>query len=221
MDNVQKKKYGIGCLGLLVLFIIILMIIGSSGDDESQTPTETQTASEAQPAPEKPSFDWAAADVTENNIKSALAEETTIDSGITTDVNFPDDITEIQIIDITEKEGQKRLLITYKLDNAWDETDFVKKAAGTILVAGSQLFVNTKIEQITLISQTEMTDKYGKSELTDVASITLTRETADKIDWKGLAWRQVTDPGNMYRVADNYYIAPGILKDVKFDEVKF
>jgi hypothetical protein len=65
-----------------------------------------------------------------------------------------------------------------------------------------------------------MTDQYGKTSTEVVTKIVLTRDLAQKVDWKGLAERHVTDPGNIYRIADNYNIHLGILNKVKTDEVR-
>ncbi|MFY9273163.1 MAG: hypothetical protein WBJ83_10850 [Thermacetogeniaceae bacterium] len=198
-----------------VCVVILLFIIIGSNSSKSSTPTQTQTAKQQT----KKQFVWTTAEVTEDNIKAALAKNSPA-TPIVTDSDFPKSITKITIQDSTTKPGQKNIEITYKAGTAWDETDIVKRAGGTMIQAGSILFENPKIEQITLIALTEMTDQYGKTKLEEGTKITLNRETASKIDWKGLADRHTTDPGNIYRIADNYYIHPGIYKNVKPNEVR-
>jgi hypothetical protein len=76
------------------------------------------------------------------------------------------------------------------------------------------------VETVAIFALTEMTDQYGKTETEVVTKLVCTREIANKVDWKGLADRHATDPGNIYRIADHYYIHPGVLKNVKLNEVQ-
>jgi hypothetical protein len=73
---------------------------------------------------------------------------------------------------------------------------------------------------LAIFAETEFTDQYGNKNTSTGAKIVITRDIADKIDWKGLAERHVTDPGNIYRIADNYSIHPGIRKNLKLNEVE-
>ncbi|CEP67833.1 Uncharacterized [Moorella glycerini] len=211
----KKKEMGCGCLTIIAV-VILLGIVGSlfgGGDKETKTSPPEPTSSQKQA-----SIDWPTAEITEQNIRSALSGEAPANP-ISKDLKFPENITQISI-ENHAKEGQKSILIYYKADTAWDETDFVKRVGGTAIVAASILFQNPKIEQLGIFAQADMTDQYGKTSTEVVTKIVLTRDLAQKVDWKGLAERHVTDPGNIYRIADNYNIHLGILNKVKTDEVR-
>ncbi|MGB4512121.1 MAG: hypothetical protein WBI31_10755, partial [Thermacetogeniaceae bacterium] len=115
-----------------VCVVILLFIIIGSNSSKSSTPTQTQTAKQQT----KKQFVWTTAEVTEDNIKAALAKNSPA-TPIVTDSDFPKSITKITIQDSTTKPGQKNIEITYKAGTAWDETDIVKRAGGTMIQAGS------------------------------------------------------------------------------------
>lgn len=168
----------------------------------------------------KNKIDWPSAEVTEGNIKAALSQKPSIDP-LWKDSNFAEKITKIEITDHAAKPGQKIIDIWYEMDDAWDETDLVKKAGGTAIIINSILFQNDKVEWVTTFAQAKMTDQYGNTHLEPVVKIGITREIANKVDWKGLAEKHASsDPGNIYRIADNYNIHYGILRHVKLDKVR-
>jgi hypothetical protein len=212
----DKKKQGcIGCLVIIVLLVIIGLIVEScSGEKPTSTQGNSPTTSSNQGT-----ISWATADITEDNIKLALSGKAPADP-ISKDSDFHKNLTKIEIIDNANKPGNKNINIFYKAGTSWDETDFVKRIGGTAIVIGSILFSNQKVEQVAIFTQTEMTDKYGKTSLETGTKIVLSRNTANKIDWKGISERHITDPGNIYRIADDYKIHPGILKNVKLDKVQ-
>lgn len=216
-DEQKTKGKNIGCGCLTVIAVIILLgIVGSifgGGNKETKTGTSEPTSSSKQ-AP----IDWPTAEITEQNIRTALSGKAPVNP-VSKDLKFPENITQISI-ENHAKEGQKSILIYYKADTAWDETDFVKRVGGTAIVAASILFQNPKLEQLGIFAQTDMTDQYGKTSTEVVIKIILTRDLTQKVDWKGLAERHITDPGNIYRIADNYNIHLGILNKVKTDEVR-
>jgi len=207
-----------------VLAFFVLIVIASSGSESQQTPASepasTQTENAASKAKQQTQFNWATADVSEANIKAALSKGSSV-SAVPSDSDFPKSISKVVVMDNAAKSGQKNIEVWYKAGTAWDETDFVKRCGGTAIEAGSILFANPKVEQVALFALTEMTDQYGKTELEVGTKIVLTREIASKVDWKGLAERHVSDPGNIYRITDNYHIHLGILKNVKRNEVQF
>lgn len=167
----------------------------------------------------KNKIDWPTAEVTEENIRTALSQKPTIDP-LWKDSNFAEKITKIDITDHAVKPGQKIIGIWYEMDDAWDETDLVKKAGGTAIIINSVLFQNDKVEWVTLFAQAEMTDQYGNTNLKPVIKIGITREIANKVNWKVLAEKHASsDPGNIYRIADDYNIHYGILRHVKLDKV--
>lgn len=168
----------------------------------------------------KNKIDWPIAEVTEENIRVALSQKPSIDP-LWKDSNFAEKITKIEIIDHAAKPGQKIINIWYETGDAWDETDLVKNVGGTAILINSVLFQNDKVEWVTMFAQAKMTDQYGNTELEPVVKIGIKRETADKVNWEGLAKKHAgSDPGNIYRIADNYNIHYGILRRVKLDKVR-
>lgn len=168
----------------------------------------------------KNKIDWPSAEVTEENIRAALSQKPSIDP-LWKDSNFAEKITKIEIIDHAVEPGQKIINIWYETGDAWDETDLVKNVGGTTILINSVLFQNDKVEWVTIFAQAKMTDQYGNATVEPVVKITIKRKTADKVNWKDLAKKHAgSDPGNIYRIADDYNIHYGILRHVKLDKVR-
>ncbi|HID29119.1 MAG TPA: hypothetical protein EYP19_03845 [Desulfobacterales bacterium] len=203
LDNKQFR------LIVLIIALLFLVITGCGGGT-------SQTGSK--PEAQKQDIDWETAEVTAENVKGALSRKAEV-SPIFRDNDFPKDITKIEVIDHAVKPGQKNVHIYFKPETFWDETDFVKKVGGTSILASSILYRNPKIEDVVFFALTDMTDQYGKTETEVVVKLGLNREVANKVDWKGLADRHTTDPGNIYRIAATRYIHLGVLKNVKQNEV--
>ena len=174
-------------------------------------PEEQQTSKE--PSNQKKEVGWLNANVTEDAVRAALSKERTADP-VWKDDRFPKNITEIEIYDLFEPEGQKKVAIRFKPESILYETDFVRKVGGTAIGICDILYRNKMVEEVCVFAQLEMTDQYGKSELENVIKICITKAIANKIDWNG------PDPGNIYRIADNYNIHLGILRNVDLNEVK-
>jgi hypothetical protein len=198
----MKTSYKI-LLSLLCVVVFVFLAVGTSGDDEEPA---------AEPEEEIPSLNWATAELTEANIRKVLSREFNIDP-IYDDGDFPEDITSVTV-------EENNIIIEFKPETMWDETDFVKRVGGTTIIVGSVLFDNPDVVWVKVVAITEMTDQYGNTEDEEGAFISLDRELADKVDWEGLADRHSSDPGNIYRLSAEYYIHPGIRKNVKMDEVE-
>lgn len=155
-------------------------------------------------------------DITQATVKAALNGDAPANP-TSVDVDFPNNITKIEVK--SSKIGND-ISIYFKNNGAWDETDFVKTAGGTEIKAASILFANPSVQSVTIYDQTEMTDTYGKKSVETGVEIMLGRNMANKADWNGLAELHTTDPGNIYRLAEYYYIHPAILKNVKQDVIK-
>lgn len=168
---------------------------------------------------EEEKFVWAEAAVTVETVKKALKEKPPVEVTYT-DLDFPKNITDVQVIDNANKPGQKNIMIYYKSGAVWNETDMVRRAGGTAIEICSILYANPKVEDVAIFAQTEMTDQYGHTSLENGVKIVITRDIANKANWKGLAERHTTDPGNIYRISGNYYIHPGILKNVDLEKIR-
>ncbi|MFA5385898.1 MAG: hypothetical protein WC364_14795 [Eubacteriales bacterium] len=111
--------------------------------------------------------------------------------------------------------------VIVKPETFWDDTDLVKMAGEAAISAGDILFKNPNLAQLKVITSAVMTDQYGNEKTESAAYLIIKRETAGKINWTGLAERHISDPGNIYRVVDDFYVHPGVLKNVKTTEIKF
>ena len=209
MDDTEKKEpskkdTAIGCLALIVIATALIFLLkGCFGGDDTKTVT----------------IDWHASEIAVENVKASLAGNYGFKPS-SIDIGFPGDISKVDIIDNAANPGMKNIQIYYQPASYWDETDFVKDAGGTAIYAGSVLFANPKVEEIVMYAQTEMVDQYGKTNLDNGVKIVIDRELAAKSNWQGLAQRHTSDPGNIYRICGNYSIHPGLLKNVKTEEVK-
>lgn len=214
---VKKKPWKVWLLSLTSAFLLFCYAVSlpSTPSKTSTTPTTSKTSTSTTPTTKV--FDWVSADITVDTVKDALSGKSPVNPVPSDDFNK--NISDIQVSN-NVKEGQKSISVYYKAGTAWDDTDSVKRAGGTAIIIYSILFQNPKVEQVSVFAQTDMTDQYGKTATETGVKIALDRETANKIDWKGFSERHITDPGNIYRVSGDYRIHPGILKNVKLNEVK-
>lgn len=187
--------------------------------EETKVKEEAAAAKKAEGVKQEPAVNngsWATAEITEDTIKKALAGKSDAKPTFT-DSNFPKDITEIRIIDIGE--GKKNIWIYYKPKSSWDETHLVKMAGSTAIFGCSLLYQNAQVGDVAFFTQGDFTDQYGKSK-TDVAvKLVITSDLAKKVDWKGLAEMHESDPGNIYRISENYNIHLGVKKNIKSEEI--
>ena len=131
-----------------------------------------------------------------------------------------DNTVKIDVLKNVPNQGDNTVSVYFKPGAVWDETDLVKGVGGGIIAASSGIFSNQSINRVVFFAQAEMTDQYGKASTQTVVKVDLSRSLADKIDWKGLADRHLTDPGNIYRIADYYKISPGIKGRIDSGKVK-
>ena len=66
------------------------------------------------------------------------------------------------------------------------------------------LFKDPRIEQVTVISNTEFTDAYGQSSTEAGCWYRLSRATADKVNWDAILSE------NLDRIADSYFVHPAL-----------
>jgi len=195
-----------------VMFIVALIDVISEGPTPQNTDIEKPVTS----SQKEPTLNWPTADITEENINKVLASDTDVDP-ISMDIEFPNNISKVEIIDIGD--GKKNVWIYYAMGSVWDETDLVKRAGGTAIFAGNILYQNPNVEDVALFAQGEFTDSYGNTSLDTAVKIIMNKALADQVDWKGLADRHTTDPGNIYRIVDIYSIHPGVLSRIKASEI--
>lgn len=197
-----------------ITFLVACINVISEGPAPQNVDTEKPVTS-SQKEPE-PAFEWGTSDITKENVVKALAGKNDV-KPISMGTDFPDNITEITIVGLGD--GKKNVWIYYSMGSVWDETGLVKKAGGTAVFASNILYQNPNVEEVALFAQGEFTDQYGKTNLNTAVKIVINKSLADQVDWKGLADRHATDPGNIYRIVDNYSIHPGVMSAVKTSEI--
>lgn len=221
------KYFGVPAL---VFAILTGAVSASSNAGDKTTVSVSSRPGKAVEKPVKPQeakptktqakkFDWKTAEVTKATVKQALKSEKGPEV-IEYDIDYPKNITKVEVYDNAVKPGKKNVFVYYRAGTVWDETDMVERAGGTALKVFGVLYKNPAVEDAVVFASTKMTDEYGNTQEENVVKITFTREIASKVNWDGLAKRHASDPGNVYRIAQNYYIHPGILREVDFSKVK-
>lgn len=225
----EKRRWGTAIISSILVFSVCMYFT-----EPSKAPARSAAASPVStpaiapitvpspavaPAPLPTVPSTPAAGVTQDSIMASLASGDAV-KVINSFALAPDKVIKIEILKNVPEPGQNAVSIFYKPGSVWDETDFVKCAGGTAIFASSALFKNPAISRIVFFTQTEMTDQNGKSSMETVVKIDLNRAFANKVDWSGLADRHLTDPGNIYRIADYYKINAGVRSRVSAAEVK-
>ena len=103
---------------------------------------------------------------------------------------------------------------------AASETALLGKVGGTFIFACSVLYGNPKVETASLRAMAQMRDELGNTRDEVVARLELSREAAGKINWEGLATRHASDPGNIYRIATDYYVHPAVLGNADRERIR-
>jgi hypothetical protein len=67
------------------------------------------------------------------------------------------------------------------------------------------LFKDSRVQKVTVISTVELVDQYGQTSRGKGTEYTITRETANKVNWDNLLFE------NLDKIADGYYIHPTFL----------
>jgi hypothetical protein len=88
-----------------------------------------------------------------------------------------------------------------------DETDLVEFMATDSAYIMPKLFSNPNVSNVTLTRYVYFTGAYGNQTLEPAVSMTITRDTENKINWNNM---QNEPYQNIYDIADSYYIAPSI-----------
>jgi hypothetical protein len=88
-------------LALLIGITLIMLLMAGCGGEK------------------KEAFNWAGSDVTVDTVKKALEQKTPA-KPVFSDTDFPQNITDVQVLDNVAKPGQKNILIYYKSGTVWD-----------------------------------------------------------------------------------------------------
>ena len=117
------------------------------------------------------------------------------------------------------EEGGECVRITRPCKGSWNYKEMLESFARDGVDALEILFSNPQVNQVTLV-QKGLTSKRGslpkEGVLTDEVQVTVSRETADRINWDNLAQIVLTDYTKFFDVVDSYRIE-GPNKDLIYD----
>lgn len=165
-------------VGLIVLGAIIPSPDGETGAGNPSTATTTETTTTATTVP------------AESGVLDEAAVKKLLPSGErNADVRVYND----GVVVITRK-MKENLTPSMTLNGARiDSTDIFKR-----------LFKDERVSKVTVISTAAFVDSYGQTSQKKGTEFTLTRSTAQKINWDSFLF------GNLDNVADGYYIHPAL-----------
>lgn len=104
--------------------------------------------------------------------------------------------------------------VYYNPEYFYDDTDLVKKSANNAVKAYEYLFKNKGINTIFFYTITSMTDIKGNSNDETVLTLKLTKTNASDINWPKFVDMVQLDYKALIRVIDDYYIHPGVAKNL-------
>ena len=87
-------------------------------------------------------------------------------------------------------------------------------AGASTLVAMAKLFANAEVDRVGISAMAELTGALGNTSTERVTTITINRATADQINWRGFAERQLLDNKHIFCVADAFIIRPVIYNEL-------
>ena len=129
------------------------------------------------------------------------------------DTGFVDNITQVLAVNNESEDPEDdglMIVIQYSTSPSYDETATIDKFGGTVIAIDSVIYTNPYIKNVLIYCNAETVDSYGVTQTEQIAKIAIWPETAEKVDWAGLAKMHGGDPGNIYRIADSYWIMPDI-----------
>lgn len=195
----QKKKspWLIGCLGLIVLGVLIgiIMAVVSGSGEQPSTGIDTN---------------WSEQAVTESSVRDSIQDL----SGTNVELG---NITKIEVLSHlgTADPDDFIIHVHYKVDSVWDEEDAVEKAVHTAIKAMEVLFLNNKISSVCMWQEQDFTDKYGKTTTELAVRLCMEKEVANKIvDWETIDDRAWADYNTFFNLAELQYIHPAISKEL-------
>jgi hypothetical protein len=207
MEKPESAKKRTGCAALLGGFVLLLAIalLATPRGCRRENPSALRS--------------WARGEVTETSVRAALSGAPR-KLKVLDDPDFPDNIDKVDVVDSASAgEGHKNVAIFFKTWAA-SETALLEKVGGTFIFACSVLYGNPKVETASLRAMAQMRDELGNTRDEVVARLELSREAAGKINWEGLATRHSSDPGNIYRIATDYYVHPAVLGNADRERIR-
>jgi len=108
---------------------------------------------------------------------------------------------------------------TISITDSWNESSLVKNAVSAFVKLGQIAFKNSKVKYVLLECKTEFTDTHGKKSNEIAVSLKMSRNNFKKYNWKNLEYQPIYD--QLKEDCDNFYIHPGIFKNLNFDKVYY
>lgn len=181
-------------------------ITSGINNKSSQSSTAQTSTSEAKPKEQakeqsKPAFDFSSAEINKDNVKKAASK--VFNSSKITNIN------------ITENNGLYSVDLTYRIETSWDEKALVQESAQNAVDLMQILFKNPAISEVRYWTETSMEDAKGNTSEQQVVNFGMTKENAKDIKWDNFKQLVLESYKNLIKVTDKYYIAPGILKELK------
>jgi hypothetical protein len=180
------------CATITGVLLVVMLLICMGCEDEPPAPSpaqeQTQEAQESLPEPEVdqnlPYEEWL-----KQTISNAIGTNSNMDKPRVDSILFLDDVgSDMEII-------------------LWADTSFTHSMVRDGIILHStdvlrRVFSDPRAERVSLYWLLPAKDSYGDETETMAARVVLTRDTADKINWKGLS------PLGLPRVADKFDFHP-------------
>ncbi len=106
--------------------------------------------------------------------------------------------------------GRSVATVDYDLGAQWDEGTSVFTAGNDFMKFAPQVFSSTSVDTLELRSYTDFKDALGNTKNDVALKFTITRLLANKMNWSGLTWREIsralaTDP-----TSNGVYVHPAL-----------
>lgn len=208
-----------GVIGGCFIFMIIVagLMFSSYSNSISSTPypsSSTTNSITSLPTPFQntvitPTVVNPNGELTQDSIRGLLVSMDTSNSMSPVNFKHPDDVS-ISNIQITndQNSGLKSVKIVYFLPYVWDVNNFMAQSISLDSAIFENLLKDPKIGKITAVSTLKLTDKYGKENIQEGLSVTMSKSTANRINWENLL--AIGDYSRLLNVADGYIMNPSV-----------
>lgn len=198
-----KKKKGKGCLiviGVLLVLSIIGAIAGGDTKDESSVNTQSTTSEAVSSTSVPPTYE-----ATPESMQQLFADTSSSDY-------------EELSSSIVAENGINVCNISYKNTGvAWDESAFVNGILCTFIDFQRTAYNVEGIDAVRFEVWQDMTDDRGNTESDLCYQFMMDKEAFSLYNWDTMGGRPIFD--QMQRDCSEFYIHPGILKNVNADKV--
>lgn len=205
----KENKSAIVFSSILLVVSLLMVMVGGKSKSNTKTITVNQNkASTTKPTDTPvPKLSWENGGVNEATVKAALQDvQGTLIFNILGD---------LKKVDTTDFAGGKEIDLYYKETDFLDGDELVRKTANTMISCSQKLFKNQKVQLIKFNTLADFTDQYGNSKEDTAFSLSLTRDTASKIDYSNFIEMVDEDYTKLFNIVDDYNIHLGIYKDLK------